>query len=137
MLASTPPRWRSEYVSKVSYAAPVDLSEEFDVQIASRDGPIEPGLGVGAELAIDEPASLGDNERGRQERTRVTLKQNLGAFVIRIASSAGARMTLVSTRRLSGRNPRPASPRPQRRAALSSNVQGSRSQACAVVRTDR
>jgi hypothetical protein len=99
---------------QVGDAFPVGTGERLDAQVAYCDGAVEVGFRLAAELAVNQPARLSNNQGRGDERPRVALEERPATLVVGSASSAAASMTLVSTGRLSGRSPRRACPHPLR-----------------------
>ena len=64
---------------------PIRRRQSLDGQVPVGDRAVEPSLGGRSELTLDQPAGLGDDQRGCGQRAGVVLEQRLAALVIGIS----------------------------------------------------
>lgn len=69
---------------EVGDALPVIWVECFYGEVALGDGSVEARFGNRAKLAVDQPTGFSDDERGGDQRTRVSFEDRLTAVVVGI-----------------------------------------------------
>jgi hypothetical protein len=71
-------------LDKLADPGPVGDGEDFDCQLLGGERTVERRLGWRAELPIDQPAGLSDDQRRRDKGTGMAFKQLLATLVIRV-----------------------------------------------------